>query len=500
MSVEILVNHTPAETRVATLENGVLVELTIERCQRRGFVGNIYRGKVVRVMPGMQAAFVDIGLDKAGFIHVDDLQYGEKTRPPGSEKVSDIRQLVQEGQAITVQVVKEPIGTKGARLTTHLSVSSRYLVHMPYVSHVGVSQRIEDAAERERLRNELLQALSGIEAGEEGASGGGYILRTVADRVSRQDLEADARFVHRLWHVVKDKLIAASAPRCVYQELSLPLRTLRDMNRDHPVAAIRVDCKATTQLMRRFAEIFNPDTLQAIQHHEGDTPLFNQYGAEDEIEKALLRRVELKSGGYLVIDQTEAMTTVDVNTGGFIGHRDLEETIFKTNLEAAVAIARQLRLRNLGGIIILDFIDMKDAEHRRQVLRILEKAVKNDRARISISGFSDLSLVEMTRKRTSENLQQMLCQPCHQCDGRGHLKSTQTMAYEILREVLRKARLADARPAGDRLLILAAPAVIDRLRDEEAEHVAQVEAAIARVLEFRVENLYAREHYDIIPV
>ncbi|MGK2915743.1 MAG: ribonuclease G [Porticoccaceae bacterium] len=495
MSVEILVNHSPIETRVATIDNGALVELAIERSQRRSFVGNIYRGKVVRVMPGMQAAFVDIGLDKAGFIHVDDLQYGEHPRENGSERIADVRQLVQEGQLLTVQVVKEPIGTKGARLTTHLSVSSRYLVYMPNVDHVGVSQRIEDAAERDRLREELLQSLASIEeGGDRAASGGGYILRTVADGASRTELEADARFVHRLWHVVRDKLAAANAPRCVYQDLSLPLRTLRDMGPE-AVDAIRVDCKMTYQLMRRFAEIFNPDKLKVIEHYQSETPLFHLSGTDDEIAKALLRRVELKSGGYLVIDQTEAMTTVDVNTGGFIGHRDLEETIFKTNLEAAGTIARQLRLRNLGGIIIIDFIDMKDAEHRRQVLRILEKHVKNDHTRTSISGFSDLGLVEMTRKRTSENLQQMLCQPCPTCDGRGHLKSAQTVSAEILREVMRKGSVLC-----EKVLVLAAPAVIERMRDEDATHVADVEAAIERTLVFRVENFYSREQYDIIPV
>ncbi len=489
MSVEILVNNTPAETRVATIENGVLVDVAIERSRARGFVGNIYQGRVARVMPGMQAAFVDIGLDKAGFIHVDDVAYAEGSSTNGGERASlDVRRYLREGQELVVQVVKDPIGSKGARLTTHLSLSSRYLVYMPKVNHVGVSQRIEDTSERERLRDLVLRTA----ASADGESGG-YIVRTAAEGAPDDDLIADVDFVHRMWRVVADKLQTAAAPRCVYHDLPLFLRTLRDMGHAG-VERIRVDSLGAYQIMYRFAELFSPAVLKTIEHYQGESPLFDLHGVEDEIGKSLERRVELKSGGYLIIDQTEAMTTVDVNTGAFIGHRDLEETIYKTNIEAAGAIARQLRLRNLGGIIILDFIDMKDQEHRRQVLRALEKALKNDRAKMTITGVSELGLVQMTRKRTSENLQQMLCEPCPACDGRGFQKSAETVAYEILREVMRRARLF----ANEKILVLAAPAVIDRLLDEDAAHRADVEALINRPLALRVETQYARDQYDVI--
>lgn len=490
MSVEILVNNTPAETRVATIENGVLVDVAIERSRARGFVGNIYQGRVARVMPGMQAAFVDIGLDKAGFIHVDDVAYADGSGASGGERASlDVRRYLREGQQLVVQVVKDPIGSKGARLTTHLSLSSRYLVYMPKVNHVGVSQRIEDTIERERLRALVLRAAADSGEGERG----GYIVRTAAEGVSDDDLIADVDFVRRMWHVVADKLQTTAAPRCVYHDLPLFLRTLRDMGREG-VERIRVDSLGAYQIMSRFAELFSPAMLNIIEHYQGESPLFDLHGVEDELTKSLERRVELKSGGYLIIDQTEAMTTVDVNTGAFIGHRDLEETIFKTNIEAAGAIARQLRLRNLGGIIILDFIDMKDQEHRRQVLRALDKALKNDRAKMTITGVSELGLVQMTRKRTSENLQQMLCEPCPACDGRGFQKSAETVAYEILREVMRRGRVF----ANEKILVLAAPAVIDRLLDEDAAHRADVEALINRPLALRVETQYARDQYDVI--
>ncbi len=489
MSAEILINVTPMEVRVALVENGVLQEVAVERTKRRGVVGNIYRGKVARVMPGMQAAFVDVGLEKAGFIHVDDIQESSE------RKTDDIRKLLHEGQAITVQVAKDPIGTKGARLVTHLSICSRHLVYMPREDHVSISQRIEQDDERERLRSELSEAIAGEDADTETSSGGGYIIRTAAEGVASGELVADIRFLRRLWQDIEAKIKVAAAPSCVYEDLPLYLRALREMTRDG-VEKIRVDSREVFEKMQSFAQHYLPELVKLIEYYPGERPLFYLYSVEDEIQKALERKVQLKSGGYLVFDQTEAMTTVDVNTGAFIGHRNLEETIFKTNLEAAAAIARQLRLRNLGGIIILDLIDMVDSEHQRQVLRTLEKALEKDRAKTGVLGTSELGLVEMTRKRTSESLERMLCEPCPLCEGRGSLKSAETVCYEILREILREARAFEC----EKFLVLTSPVVIDRLLDEDSANVADLEEFIGRPIQFQVDNLYSQEQYDIIPV
>jgi len=484
-NAEILINFTPMETRVALVENGVLQEVAVERSQRRGLVGNIYKGKVVRVLPGMQAAFVDMGLEKAGFLHADDIRQGQE------EGRQDIRQLVREGQKIVVQVIKDPIGSKGARLTAQLSVSSRYLVYMPDVNHIGISQRIDSEEERNRLREALINALGG----ESEQSGKGYILRTATEGASVDDLRGDVDFLDRMWQLIKDKLERVKDVGCIYEDLPLALRTLRDIVRPG-VERIRVDSRELYGQMVDFAQAVTPEMLTLLEHYPGERPLFYLYNVEDEINRALQREVPLKSGGYLVIDQTEAMTTVDVNTGGYVGHHNLEETIFKTNLEAATVIARQLRLRNLGGIIILDFIDMGDKEHQRQVMRTLEKALERDRAKTGITTVSELGLIEMTRKRTSESLGQMLSEPCPECEGRGRIKSAETICYDIMREILREARAFEC----DKLLVLASQVVIDRLLDEDSANVADLEEFIGRPIEFRVESLYSQEHYDIIPV
>ena len=488
MNAEILVNFTPMETRVALVENGVVQEVIVERSQRRGLVGNIYKGKVVRVLPGMQAAFVDIGLEKAGFLHADDVRPGDTDKASGP--TPDIRQLLREGQKLVVQVTKDPIGSKGARLTAQLSVSSRYLVFMPSVSHIGVSQRIEGEEERNRLRESLLEALGG-----EAPPGDGYILRTVTDGATVDDLRGDIEFLKRMWSLIQEKRQTIRDVGCIYEDLPLSLRTLRDVVRPG-VEKIRVDSREVYGHMVDFAKAVTPEMIDLLEHYPGERPLFYLYNIEDEINRALERSVPLKSGGYLVIDQTEAMTTVDVNTGGYVGHRNLEETIFKTNLEAATAIARQLRLRNLGGIIILDFIDMLDKEHQRQVMRTLEKALERDRAKTGITTVSELGLIEMTRKRTSESLGQMLCQPCPVCEGRGRLKSAETVCYDIMREILRESRAFEC----DKILVLASQVVIDRLLDEDSANVADLEEFIGRPIEFRVETLYSQEQYDIIPV
>ncbi|WP_374286085.1 ribonuclease G [Pseudomonas fluvialis] len=483
MSEEILINITPMESRVAVVENGVLQEVHVERTQKRGIVGNIYKGKVVRVLPGMQAAFVDIGLERAAFIHAAEISSRE------GSAVEPISALVHEGQSLVVQVTKDPIGSKGARLTTQLSIPSRYLVYMPRTAHVGISLKIEDEAERERLKQVVADCIAaeGIE------ETGGFILRTAADGARSEDILADIRYLRRLWLQISSQMQSAATPSVIYEDLSLALRTLRDLV-NAKIEKIRIDSRETFQKVCQFVDELMPEVADRLEHYPGERPIFDLYGVEDEIQKALERKVLLKSGGYLIIDPTEAMTTVDVNTGGFVGHRTLEETIFKTNLEAATAIARQMRLRNLGGIIIIDFIDMEDEEHQRQVLRTLEKQLERDHAKTNIIGITELGLVQMTRKRTRESLTQVLCESCPSCQGRGLQKTAETICYEIFREILREARAYQA----EGYRVLANQAVIDRLLDEESGNVADLEAFIGRPIKFQVESTYSQEHYDVV--
>ena len=483
MSEEILINITPMESRVAVVENGVLQEVHVERTQKRGIVGNIYKGKVVRVLPGMQAAFVDIGLERAAFIHAAEISSRE------GSAVEPISALVHEGQSLVVQVTKDPIGSKGARLTTQLSIPSRYLVYMPRTAHVGISLKIEDEAERERLKQVVADCIAaeGIE------ETGGFILRTAADGARSEDILADIRYLRRLWLQISSQMESAATPSVIYEDLSLALRTLRDLV-NAKIEKIRIDSRETFQKVCQFVDELMPEVADRLEHYPGERPIFDLYGVEDEIQKALERKVLLKSGGYLIIDPTEAMTTIDVNTGGFVGHRTLEETIFKTNLEAATAIARQMRLRNLGGIIIIDFIDMEDEEHQRQVLRTLEKQLERDHAKTNIIGITELGLVQMTRKRTRESLTQVLCESCPSCQGRGLQKTAETICYEIFREILREARAYQA----EGYRVLANQAVIDRLLDEESGNVADLEAFIGRPIKFQVESTYSQEHYDVV--
>ncbi|WP_068643212.1 Rne/Rng family ribonuclease, partial [Oleiphilus sp. HI0132] len=371
----LLINVTPVETRVARVENGMLQEVYIERSSCRGFVGNIYKGKVVRVLPGMEAAFVDIGLERAAFIHVSDITSNPQVGETGeSENNADIALLLREGQELVVQVIKDPIGTKGARLTTQLSIASRYLVYIPSVSHIGISQRIEDEVERERLKQLVLNCQVDNEE-----AGSGFIVRTAAEGAGEDEFTADIKFLERLWKKLKQRIKENAIPSVVYQDLPLFTRAIRDLVKPQ-TEKIRIDSKESYGIVKEFSENFLIDVSKRLEYYPGERPVFDLYNVDDEIQKALGKKVQLKSGGYLIIDQTEAMTTIDVNTGGFVGHRNLEETIFKTNLEAARTIGRQLRLRNLGGIIILDFIDMEDEEHKRQVLRMLEKMLERDHA------------------------------------------------------------------------------------------------------------------------
>jgi len=482
MSEEILINVTPPETRVAVVENGVVQEIIIERTAKRGLVGNIYKGKVCRVLPGMQAAFVDVGLERAAFLHASDI-HSENGR---NEQITD---LVREGGEIVVQVVKDPLGSKGARLTTNISIPSRYMVFMPNMQSVGVSQKIEDEAERSRLRKILG---SFAEASTQPA---GFIARTAAESASEEALHHDMQFLQRLWQSILDRAREIKPLQVIHEDLPLGLRALRDLVGPE-VERVRLDSRSTFEKARQFAHKFLPDSDTQIEYYPGERPIFDLYGVEDEIQKALRRAVELKSGGHLVIDQTEAMTTIDVNTGAFVGHRTLEETIFKTNLEAAQAICRQLRLRNLGGIIIIDFIDMIDQEHKRQVIRALERCLAHDHAKTHITEVSSLGLVEMTRKRTRESLEHVLCEDCPTCGGRGTIKSAETTCYEIFREILRECRQFDV----EQLLVLAAPEVIDRLLDEESQNLAELEQFIGKPIKLQAEALYTQEQYDVVLV
>jgi ribonuclease G len=490
MSVEILINHSPSETRVALTEQGLLQEIYIERNNKRGPVGNIYMGKVVRVMPGMQAAFVDIGLDKAGFIHAADIaQLDEEGFELPVGQTLPISQLLHEGQFLVVQVAKEPISSKGARLTTHLSIASRYLVYMPRTRHLGISQRIENEEERTRLLAALEQSVQ-----QEGLSNqGGFILRTVAEGVSAAELASDIQFLRRVWAAVHRRIQAQKSIHVIYQDLVLYMRAMRDLLKPQ-VERIRIDDRTIYDEVLEFAREFIPEIEPHMELYQNERPLFDLYGIDDEIQKALSRTVRLKSGGNLVVDQNEAMTTIDVNTGAFLGSRNQEETIFKTNLEAAKAIARQLKVRNIGGIIIVDFIDMQNEEHQRQVLRTFTKALERDPARTRVSLLSELGLVEMTRKRTRESLQQILCKECPTCAGRSSIKTPETVCYEIFREIMRVARAFE----NSRLLVMGSQEVVDRMLEEESDTLVNLEQLTGKSISFQVEALYTTEQFDVV--
>ena len=490
MTLEILVNVAPRETRAALLESGVVQELHVERTSRRGLVSNLYKGRVSRVLPGMQAAFVEIGLERTAFLHAADIAgpRSEDTLVGASlSALEDIRRLVNAGDDILVQVIKDPIGTKGARLTTFIALPSRYLVYMPRGQAIGVSARIEDEGERARLKGVLGELLDGAD--------GGYIIRTAAQGASAEHLRADMLYLAKLWEHVRGSSQAASPGSVVHEDLPLSLRVLRD-ELSRGVSRVLVDSPREYERMRAFAATFMPETADLVELYAGQRPLFDLNGVEEELARALDRKVPLKSGGHLVIDQTEAMTTIDVNTGAYVGHRTLEETIFRTNLEAAVSIARQLRLRNLGGIIIIDFIDMRDEPHRRAVLAALERALAGDRAQTHIVSLSPLGLVEMTRKRTRESLERLLCGPCPSCEGRGFLRTPETICNEIFREIVRQSRQFASRE----LLILAHQDVVDRLLDEESATLGELETQVGRPIRLQVEALYGIDHYDVVLV
>ena len=487
MSEDILINVTPTETRVAVVENGMLQEVSLERNSHVGYLGNIYKGCVSRVLPGMQAAFIDIGLDRTAFLHASDIHRVQREQSPEEAPPEPpIASLVTEGDEVVVQVIKDPLGTKGARLTTNLSIPSRFLVLLPDCETIGVSVRIEDQEERGRLQDLLVTI-------RQHKSSHGYIVRTNAENVSEFALLADMSYLEKIWESIAEKSSTSKPGDCIYEDLSLPLRALRDhMHED--VEKVRIDSKTEFDRIKDFTGRFLPEWSQRIKYYSADRPIFDLYGTEDEIENALHPNTPLKSGGHLVIEQTEAMTTIDVNTGAYIGHRTLEETIYKTNLEAAQAIARQLRLRNLGGIIIIDFIDMHDDEHKRQVMLALERALERDSAKTSICEISSLGLVEMTRKRNTESLGHVLCEPCPVCSGRGVLKSVETVCLEVFREIMRSSRQFEA----SRLLVVASTCVVDKILDDQSTTVAELEEVIGKSIRFQREDQYLQEQFDVV--
>jgi ribonuclease G len=489
MQEDILINWSPQETRVAVVENGALQELHVERTLERGLVSNVYLGKVARVLPGMQSAFIDIGLERAAFLHVADVWHP----PAEGETISAARHLasqipiekqVFEGQSLMVQVIKDPIGTKGARLSTQISIAGRMLVFLPQDDHIGVSQKIPQA-QRDALRTNLQTLV--------GDAGGGFILRTNGEDASEQELADDVAYLRKAWQRIREASAKLPPRSLLHQDLSLVQRVLRDLTSES-TQSIKVDSGEQFSMMNAFGQEFMPAAAQKLQHYKGERPIFDLFAIDEEITKALGRRVDLKSGGYLIVDQTEALTTVDVNTGGYVGARNFDDTIFKTNLEAAQAIARQLRLRNLGGIVIVDFIDMVPEEHREAVLAEIRKQLARDHVKTMCGGFSQLGLVEMTRKRTRESLAHMLCEPCPVCEGKGIVKTPRSVAYDILREILREARQFDPKE----FRVVASPKVIELFLDEESQHLASLSEFIGKPVSLQSESAMGQEQYDIV--
>ena len=488
MADDILINWTPRETRVAVVESGIVQEFHVERTAGRGLVGNIYMGRVIRVLPGMQSAFVDVGLERSAFLHVADIFEHRHADHAGdaAAPARPIERILSEGQPLLVQVIKDPMGTKGARLSTQVSIAGRLLVHLPQENHIGISQRIGNEEERRKLRERLPTLLGPGESG-------GFIVRTMAEAATEPELARDVDYLRRLWEDIRRRVATAAVPSLLHQDLSLELRALRDIVNENTGRVI-IDSRENFARLQAFAQDYTPSVFARIEHYTGERPLFDLYQIEEEIERALVRRVDLKSGGYLIFDQTEAMTTVDVNTGGFVGVRSFDDTVFRTNLEAAHVIARQLRLRNLGGIIVLDFIDMDNVDHQAQVLAELRKALARDRTRMTVNGFTQLGLVEMTRKRTRESLAHVLCEPCPTCSGRGEIRTARTICYQILRAVTREARQFNPRE----FRILAAQSVVDLFLEEESQSLAMLEDFIGKPVSMQVETSYSQEQFDVV--
>ncbi|MCZ6852523.1 MAG: Rne/Rng family ribonuclease [Gammaproteobacteria bacterium] len=524
MAEELLINVSEFETRVALLQGGATQELHLARSGGYSLTGNIYVGQVVRIIPGMQAAFVNIGLRRPGFLHARDIEGSrlilqEETRKtsgnpelnenaaprevaasseepalPEATVTRDIRELLHEGQELMVQVVKDPIASKGARLTTQLTVASRYMVLVPDNDHIGISRRIDEVDERERLQC-VIESIR-----DEQCPGRGFIARTAAEGVSPEIIDMDVKVLVRMWDKILARKRDVNCPGIIYQEIPLHIRVVRDLA-SPSLERIYIDHEETFAKVRSFVADFLPEFNERLVHYNESRALFDRFGVEDEIDRALDQKVMLKSGGYLVIEQTEAMITIDVNTGAYLGVNSLEETVFRTNLEAAQAIPRQLRLRNLGGIIVIDFIDMEQEEHQRQVMRVLEKACESDGAKIRLDGFSSLGLVQMSRKRTRESLAQQICEPCDHCSGLGSVKTPQSTCIEVFRAVLQdfKQRCEPADRESEYMIRAPSP-VVDRLLDEDAHHLAELARLIGRDVRIQVEPSYAPGQFDILLV
>jgi ribonuclease G len=473
MSEELLLNITPREIRIALIEEGNVQEIFIERRARQGLLGNIYKGRINRILPGIQAAFVDVGLERAGFLHVSDLNSSEK----------DIQKILQGGQQLLVQVYKDSLGAKGARLTTQFSIPARYIVFTPGNSQIAFSQKITDENERERL-------LKMITPNEKG----GYIFRTAAVGIAKEEIDADKKYLDELWNEIQTRA-KTSEVGVVYQEIPIYLKLLRDLA-SRNISKIRVDDENSAKEMQEFAKKYIPAFAERIEFYNNERPILDMYSVEEEINKILERKIYLKSGGYLVFDHTEAMTTIDVNTGSDVGKQNAEQTIFRTNLEAAEMIARQVRLRNLGGIIIIDFIDLEDPVQKTQLLETLKAALAKDSVRTEVRELTTLGLVEMTRKRARNSLEHTLCVSCPQCHRRGSVKSISTICYDIFRELKRSAHYY----AWPGFLVLASKKVIQRLMEEESGMLADVESQLGKPIKLKEESSYDQEKYDILPL
>jgi len=507
MHTDILINATPYENRIALVEGGNLLEIHLERPAEKGLTGNIYCGRVVRVLPGMQAAFVDIGLERTGFLYVDDIhtsqsdiekriasderpcsRYTLETKDPGSENQHrtspNITELLQEGQEILVQITKEPIGTKGARLTCHITLPCRNLVFMPRTDHIGISRKIQDEEVRERLKEKIEQLRP---------HGTGFIVRTVAENISSQELEADMEFLLLLWDEIISNAGRSSAPSLVHRDLDMVFKSVRDLFTDD-VNELIIDSKALHERLLSFVMTFAPKLKNRIIHYDNDTPIFEAYGIEVDINRSLDKKVWLRSGGYIIIETTEALTVVDVNTGRYVGKNDLSETIFKTNMEAVKEISYQLRLRNIGGIIIIDFIDMDNEQHREELYSAFQESTRKDKSRVNILKLSEFGLVQMTRKRSCESLSQMMCEPCFYCGGDGIIKSQRTICYEIFRKITRDAK----KIKGSNVTIKTHPMVADMLLREEAHHVEFLEDMTSKEFTIMPMRDIHIKHYEII--
>ena len=504
MASELVINVTAQETRIALIENSTIAELYIERTREKGIVGNIYKGRVVRVLPGMQAAFVDIGLEKAAFLYVADVfdameEYENllddgKKEDRGSDVHDDthpdykvlhpIEDLLQEGQELLVQVSKEPIGTKGARITAHISLPGRHLVYMPTVDHIGISRRIEEEEERDRLKDIVERQKQ---------TGAGYIVRTASEGKTEEDLKSDMQYLAKIWAEISKKKEKCSVPCLIHADLDVVQKVVRDIVTDD-VTRIVVDSRADHDRIVQFISTFMPKMKSSIEFYDEEEPIFDHYGLEVEISRALGRKVWLKSGGYIIIEQTEDLTAIDVNTGRFVGKHNLEDTILKTNLEAVKEIAYQLRLRNIGGIIIIDFIDMEKEVNREKVYAALEEALKSDKSKTNILKISELGLVEMTRKRVRESIGRMMCEPCPYCEGRGYVKSKTTVCHEIFRELRRE--MLDIR--GTKVLLSVNPQVADLLYDEERRGLEELEKKFKKRVTVRAKPGFHQEQFEVV--